>query len=178
VPAAATTSAPREISRGKKNALLNDRQEQLDFIASIAPLAQASEKKYGVPASVTIAQAILESAWGKRAIGNNYFGIKARVGEAYCEFTTTEYNQTIKQKLQDKFRAFPSAQASFDAHGKLIANANRYKPAMAVAHDPLAFALQLQRCGYSTNPNYPKILVALIEQWKLTQYDADSKEAA
>jgi flagellum-specific peptidoglycan hydrolase FlgJ len=66
----------------KKHALLNDRQEQLDFIASIAPAAQASEKKYGVPASVTIAQAILESAWGKRAIGNNYFGIKARVGEA------------------------------------------------------------------------------------------------
>jgi flagellum-specific peptidoglycan hydrolase FlgJ len=58
------------------------RQDQLDFIASIAPAAQASEKKYGVPASVTIAQAILESAWGKRAIGNNYFGIKARVGEA------------------------------------------------------------------------------------------------
>jgi flagellum-specific peptidoglycan hydrolase FlgJ len=154
------------------------RQDQLDFIASIAPAARASQKKYGVPASVTIAQAILESAWGKRALGNNYFGIKARVGEAYQEFTTTEYNQTIKQKLVDKFRVFPSAQASFDAHGKLLSTTKKYAAAMSVAHDPLAFALQLQRCGYATDPNYPKSLAALIQQWKLTQYDADSKEAA
>src|SRR4051794_35429256 len=106
------------------------RQEQLDFIASIAPAAQASEKKYGVPASITIAQAIQESGWGRRAIGNNYFGIKARRGEQYVQFTTTEYNKTIKQKLQDKFRLFPSAQASFDAHGKLISSLPCYRPAM------------------------------------------------
>lgn len=152
------------------------RKEQAAFLAFAVPAAQASQRKWGVPASVIIAQAILESGWGKRALGNNYFGIKAGRNQAYVEFTTHEYRNAIREKQTDKFRAFAAPAESFDAHGRLLSQSKRYKPAMAKAHDPFAFAIELQVCGYATDPNYAKHLAALMEQHKLTQFDL--KEAA
>lgn len=161
------------------------RKEQLEFIARVAAPAQQSQKKHGIPASVTIAQAILESGWGKRAIGNNYFGIKRGAANVpYVEFTTHEYRNLQKQIVkadpnsrEDDFRAFTSLEASVRAHGDLIALGKDkngkliYAAAMAAVDDPLVFAMRLKECGYATDPNYVDTIARLIKQWNLTQYD-------
>lgn len=154
------------------------RKEQLDFIGRVAPAAQQSQRKHGIPASVTIAQCILESGWGKRAIGNNYFGIKKGVANVpYVEFTTHEYRNGVKQQESARFRAFPSLEASVRAHGDLIALGKDrsgkliYAAAMAAVDDPLVFAMRLKECGYATDPNYVNTIARLIKQWNLTQYD-------
>ena len=67
---------------------------------------------------------------------------------------------------------------SFDGHARLLALAARYKPAMAVAHIPVAFASALQKCGYSTSPTYASGLAELIRDYNLTQYDPQPPAAA
>lgn len=159
------------------------RKQQLGFIARIAPAAQASAKKRGVPASVTIAQAILESGWGKSQLAkaaNNFFGIKdsKRFNEGYCEFKTKEFRGGKEEVETAGFEAFKSETSCFDAHARLLAELERYAPAMADADDPLVFAARLQECGYSTDPGYAKKLAALIAQFRLTQYDQAKEEKA
>lgn len=156
------------------------RAQQSDFISAIAPAAQASQEKWGVPASITIAQAILESEWGLSGLAkppnNNLFGIKlshtlSAAGDPYVRFITTEYDPS-KKKIVASFRKFPDWKASVDAHDELLGSLPRYRPCMGVADDPLSFALQLHNCGYATDPNYPSELAGLIKQFNLTQYDA------
>jgi flagellum-specific peptidoglycan hydrolase FlgJ len=167
------------------------REQQQAWIEQQAPAALAAQRKWGVPASVTLAQAILESSdgagnWGgsKLAIQCcNFFGVKARQGEDYEEFRTTEFSNkpqapipqsgTEKQVVLARFRKYASVEESFEAHGRLLGSLARYRPAMAVAHDPIAFAEQLQCCGYSTNPKYAELLTSLIRRYDLTRFDSD-----
>ena len=156
------------------------RQQQLDFIAGAVPGAQAAQVKWGVPASVTVAQAILESQWGLSGLArmaNNYFGIKARQGDDYVQLNTTEYDPT-KETVPAKFRKFASVSDSFDAHGKLLATLDRYRPCMGACDDPLIFAARLRDCGYATDPNYPNELAGLIKQFNLTQFDSTKEKAS
>jgi flagellum-specific peptidoglycan hydrolase FlgJ len=154
------------------------KQEQLAFISNVAKAAMASQQKWGVPASITIAQAILESAWGGSTLTkrcNNYFGVKAKEGEQYAEFKTEEYFGSIgapAKRVIAKFKVYPSPLEAFDAHGQLLASLNRYAPAMHKADDPLAFAIELQHCGYSTDPNYPSKLAQLMKRHDLTRFDS------
>ncbi len=161
------------------------RKEQLDFIARVAAAAQQSQKKHGIPASVIVAQAIIESGWGKRAIGNNYFGIKRGAANVpYVEFTTHEYRNLKKElvkadpdRREDDFRSFKSLEESVRAHGDLIALGKDrkgklvYAAAMAAVDDPLVFAMRLKECGYATDPNYVELIAKLIKQWDLTRFD-------
>ena len=153
------------------------RKEQLAFIAAIAPAAQAGQQEWGVPASITMAQAILESGWGKTQLAteaNNFFGIKAMGNDDYAQFNTTEFESGKAVRKLAKFAKYPSAVEGFDAHARLLATLPRYAPCMAAANDPLMFAIQLRACGYCTlEPvdQYPNELAALIKQFNLTQYD-------
>jgi flagellum-specific peptidoglycan hydrolase FlgJ len=167
--------------------------DRVAFIAKVAPAAQASERASCIPASVTIAQAILESSdrngnWGqsREAVECcNYFGIKARQGEDYAEFKTGEVLNGKPVVVTARFRKFPSIPDSFVGHAQLIARLPRYAKAMEAARDPhwsttqaraQAFAQFLQEGGYSTNPNYAAELLKLVKKYGLTQYD--TKEAA
>lgn len=148
--------------------------KQLLFLRAVVPAAMASMQATGVPASVTVAQAILESGWGQTSIAieaNNYFGIKAKPGEDYREFLTHEVVNGVSVPETDKFAAYKSATDSFTAHAVLLSGLPRYAPAMAAKADPEAFCQQLQQCGYSTNPQYAARLIQLIDQFDLTQYD-------
>jgi flagellum-specific peptidoglycan hydrolase FlgJ len=151
-------------------------KDQLAFISLIAPLAQASQKQYRIPASVTIAQAIDESGWGQSQLStkaNNFFGIKARQSvDKYTQFNTEEFEKGQPVKELAKFRVFNSLKDCFEAHARLLACTDRYRPAMADADDPFVFAPRLKECGYSTDPEYAKKLAALITDFRLTQYDA------
>lgn len=167
---------------------LSVNQVQSDFLKMAVPLAQATQKSWGVPASVTIAQAILESSsaqgWGKSSLArlaNNYFGIKATQvanPESYIERDTTEIVDGRSVRVHAKFARYATPAASFEAHAKLLATAKRYRPAMAVRANVVEFAAQLEACGYSTSPNYNETLTALIEKYDLTQYDLPPEDPA
>ena len=150
---------------------------QTDFIESIAPAAQASEAQYGVPASVTLAQAILETGWGHSLPknSNNYFGIKAVAGQPAVNAQTGEFINGDLETLTQAFAAYDSPADSFVAHARLLAENPRYAPAMAVKDDPLAFCTELQTCGYSTSPIYAHTLQTLIIQYNLKAYDGASQ---
>lgn len=152
-------------------------EEQSAFLKMAVPAAQYSMRSYGVPASITIAQAILESGWGQSELAkdaNNFFGIKAPAYVApdqYDEFPTAEYvgGKMVIEKA--RFMKYLSAQACFGAHARLLALAPRYRAAMAAKTDPARFAQALYACGYSTNFRYAGLLMQLVEEFDLTQYD-------
>lgn len=157
-------------------------QNQSEFLAKVVPGAIAAMRKYGVPASVTIAQAIFESSnklgWGQSTLAreaNNYFGVKATDlanPEAYIELPTHEFRGGIEDTELAKFARYATPEESFEAHAALLAGAKRYAPAMAAKDHPVWFARQLQLCGYSTSPTYGEDLARAMREYDLTQYDA------
>ena len=163
-------------------------ENQNAFLKMVVPPAQAAMRKWGVPASVTISQAILESSnklgWGQSELAreaNNYFGIKAvhnASPESYIELPTHEVLHNHIQLIDAEFARYPDLAGSFDAHARLLATAQRYKPAMAATHTAVAFALQLERCGYSTSPTYAASLWQLMRLYDLEQYDAPPQDPA
>jgi|ERR1039458_2932580 flagellum-specific peptidoglycan hydrolase FlgJ len=155
------------------------------FLKEVVPAAQASMRVSGVPASVTIAQAILESGWGASSLAataNNYFGIKAEHladPTTYAEFPTAEYVNGLRVMVMAAFEKYPTAADCFEDHSALLSQAQRYAPAMAVKSNAVEFARQLQACGYSTNrpplaakpPYYSDVLIELMTEFDLQQYD-------
>lgn len=147
------------------------------WLKSIISPAQDSQLYYKVPASVTLAQCILESGWGSTRLAkrcNNFFGIKAEhldQPNTYEEFPTHEFMHGHEVVIDAAFEKYPDIDSSFRDHARLLSMASRYAPAMAVRTDPFEFANELQACGYSTAPNYGSKLGELIKDYDLTQYD-------
>ncbi len=143
----------------------------------VIPAAQATMAKYGVPASITLAQWELESSYGASQLAvqaRNYFGIKFHhldAPDTYVEFNTDEYVQGKKVLLPALFQKYKTDEECFADHAALLAKAARYKPAMAVRTNPALFALGLQTGGYSTAPDYAEKLMTQVRQQNLTQYD-------
>lgn len=154
------------------------------FIARVAPAAVATQQRVGVPASVTIAQAILESGWGQSQLtrrANNYFGIKCTAQRSATQrgcvaMTTADYVRGRRVTVVQRFRSYGSAQGSFEDHARLLAT--RYRSAMAVAHHPETFARRLQSSGYATDPRYATSLITLMRQYRLDRYDTTIRGAA
>jgi hypothetical protein len=150
------------------------------FLAMAVPAALLSQRKTGIPASITIAQAIVESGWGLSKLAreaNNYFGIKAAEGAPLSETISLSGYEYIGGKEVEQtmlFARYTSIADSFAHHASLIAGLPRYAPAMAVKDDPAKFATELELCGYSTAPNYAELLMELVREMDLTQYDVAS----
>lgn len=145
--------------------------------------AKASQAKWNIPASVTLAQWAVESGWGKSISGKfNYGGITAKVTGAVFPFKpgtpiepatlcwTHESWQGKRVSCQRWFKDFPSADAYFDAHAKLLATGAPYAKARAKLPDPIAFAHALTGV-YATDPHYGDTLESIIRGSNLTQYD-------
>jgi flagellum-specific peptidoglycan hydrolase FlgJ len=154
------------------------------FLQNTVLAASKADREAGIPACITLAQAILESRWGQSALArqaNNYFGVKANDAakpEQYIEFETKEFVHGREVEEMAKFARYPSPIDSFKAHANLLSMALRYRPAMAVKGDPEQFAQQLQACGYSTNPNYAATLMELVREFDLSQYNAGVTSAS
>jgi flagellum-specific peptidoglycan hydrolase FlgJ len=150
-------------------------QEQ--FIASIGEAAVESADNTGVPASVTIAQAILESYWGSSRLAreaNNYFGIKAqtRVGSAgSIWFDVWEVIGGRNVMQSQAFRAYKSVAESFVDHGRFFVENGRYAAAMTARADPRQFAREVNRAGYATDPSYAAKLIGLMDRYNLYRFD-------
>jgi flagellum-specific peptidoglycan hydrolase FlgJ len=168
---AAVVTAPAH----KLPVLGNTPQEQ--FIASIADAAVQSADQTGVPASVTIAQAILESYWGSSRLAhdaNNYFGIKAQTRGGSAGSLTFDVWEVIggRNVVQTQaFRAYNTIAESFVDHGLFFLENSRYASAMAVKDDARQFAVQINRDGYATDPSYASKLIGLMDRYNLYRYD-------
>jgi hypothetical protein len=134
--------------------------------------ATASRLRWSVPASVTLAQWVVESAWGAAMPpdSNNPFGIKAAGDEPAVESPTREVINGATVTITARFRKFGSLTEAFDLHGKLLATAVVYKPAMAQAQNPDAFADALTGV-YATDPQYGFTLKWVIHNYNFIRYD-------
>ena len=139
------------------------------YIEKYKDAAIADMKKYGVPASITLAQGLFESDCGNSdlaKLANNHFGIKCHKewkGETFIQDDET---------ANECFRKYPHAQASFDDHSDFLRSRDRYKTLFDLdVKDYKGWAKGLKAAGYATNPNYAERLIKLIETYQLYIYD-------
>ncbi|QUV80208.1 MULTISPECIES: LysM peptidoglycan-binding domain-containing protein [Chloracidobacterium] len=145
------------------------------FIDSIAADAIRNQRETGVPASVTIAQAILESGWGRSELSrqaNNFFGIKGTGPAGSVTMRTREVINGRDVYVNAQFRKYHTPQESFADHARLFTQSPRYAEAMRHTHDAFRFAAEIHRAGYATDPEYTNKLHSLMRQYNLTQFDA------
>lgn len=139
-----------------------------NYIDQYKDLAIQEMLQYGVPASITLAQGLLESAAGGSTLtvkGNNHFGIK-------CHGWSGRAIYQDDDAIGECFRAYDNAQQSYDDHSKFLRNGRRYRSLFDLdRRDYRGWAHGLKSAGYATNPHYAQRLIDIIELYKLYQYD-------
>lgn len=149
------------------------------FIQLVAPAAQASQRATRVPASITIAQAALESNWGRSGLSaqaNNFFGIKGRGTAGSVKMPTVEWIDGRRVTVKADFRKYNSLQESCEDHARLIAFGKWktgipiYGEAMKHTAAPRKFAAALEGI-YATDPDYAEKLWRMMDQYELEKYD-------
>ena len=143
-------------------------QRYQDYINRYKDVAIQEMQRYGIPASITLAQGLLESGAGQSELcrkGNNHFGIKCHEWSG-----RTIYHDD--DESQECFRAYNSALESFEDHSRFLAEKPRYKRLFSLSRtDYKGWARGLKECGYATNPQYANSLIGIIETYQLHQYD-------
>lgn len=142
------------------------------FVQELSPIARDVSEKTGVPAQVMIAQAALETGWGRDMIGGeqepsrNLFGIKAdeRWDGEKVRITTTEYRDGMPLKEKADFRAYPDYASSFEDYASFLNENPRYERVLQKADEPQAFAQALQDAGYATDPAYADKIQNIMDQ--------------
>lgn len=162
-----------------------------EFIQTYKPFALESEKKTGISHLFILAQAALESAWGERGVGNNFFGIK--VPKKFVSSTPNQKKQLLLTtevlnspipnpqqfpkiisiskrtdgkwlyRVQDWFRKYDTPEECFTDHAQFFFINKRYTKALEVKADPYKFAEEVAKAGYATAPNYATILKDVIK---------------
>lgn len=161
-----------------------------EFVTKLLPFAQETENKTGIRADVILAQAALESGWGRSAPGNMYFGVKDTDGLNGNEQLVTTFEYSSKPNLDAKqiglytvtsvkpvvlngkpfykytgtayFRKYDSPEGSFTDHARVFM-LPRYAKAIAVKDDPEAFFKAIQEAGYAQSPLYANSLMAVLQ---------------
>lgn len=150
-------------------ALLAQGTPQERYIQKWAPTAVREMYRSGVPASITLAQGILESRYGLSPLaseGNNHFGIKCHKD---WKGKSMRYDDDAKGEC---FRVYESADESFQDHSDFLRYRDRYKFLFDLkTTDYKGWAYGLKKAGYATDPNYPAKLIKYIEDYKLYEYD-------
>ncbi|WP_040269029.1 flagellar assembly peptidoglycan hydrolase FlgJ [Pseudomonas rhodesiae] len=136
---------------------------QDEFVATMLPMAEAAAKRIGIDPKYLVAQAALETGWGKSVMraedgssSHNLFGIKAgkswQGGQARA--ITSEFRDGAMVKETAQFRSYDSYQDSFHDLVTLLQSNDRYKEVVKSADNPERFVRELQKAGYATDPNY------------------------
>lgn len=138
------------------------------YIANFNAIAMEKMRKYKIPASITLAQGILESgsARGRLAVeANNHFGIK-------CHEWTGDRIYHDDDASQECFRKYARAEESFEDHSAFLTGRSRYADLFKLDEDDYrAWAKGLRAAGYATDRKYPEKLIGLIERFQLYKYD-------
>lgn len=147
-----------------------------DFVETLRPYAQQVADKYGMDAKAIIAQAAVETGWGKFVIHNadgssshNLFGIKANKqwkGEQ-AVVDTLEFRGNIPQKQKASFRSYANLQDAVEDYGRFIASQPRYQNAVEKASDAAEYTRELQSAGYATDPNYANKIMSVYNSDRL-----------
>lgn len=165
-----------------------------DVVMKIGPMCTANQRKTGILASVTAAQFILESGYGRTELAqkaNNCFGMKCTLsdnnwkdstwdGISKCVINTKEYVNGQMITISDSFRKYKSVQESIDDHAAYLLNARngnklRYDKLKGCTNAKTAVNI-IKNGGYATDPNYVSKLLSIISKWNLKQYDADTAD--
>jgi flagellum-specific peptidoglycan hydrolase FlgJ len=145
------------------------RDSIIAFIARWSKTAQEEQKKFGIPASITLAQALVESRSGTSFLAvraKNFFGIKCQKKQCFVGHCVNLKDDSPK----DFFIAYESAWWSFRAHSEFLAKGERYRPLFA-STDYKVWAKGLKEKGYATDEAYEEKLISVIEKFKLHDYD-------
>jgi len=145
------------------------------FVATMLPMAEQAAKRIGVDPRYLVAQAALETGWGKSVMRNsdgssshNLFGIKATgkwEGDS-ARAITSEFRDGQFVKETAAFRSYDSYQDSFHDLVSLLQNNSRYQEAVKAADKPEQFVQELQKAGYATDPNYASKISQIARQMK------------
>jgi len=144
------------------------------YVETYWQIAVKEMHRSGVPASITLAQGVLESRYGQSKlakVANNHFGIKCHRG-----WTGRTFYQDDDAK-DECFRRYTSVEESFVDHSNFLAMKNRYAFLFKLKiTDYKGWAYGLRKAGYATNPKYPTLLIDLIHKYELNRYDHKSKD--
>lgn len=149
-----------------------------EFIAAMLPMAEQAADKIGVDPRYLVAQAALETGWGKSIIrqqdgssSHNLFGIKTHntwEGDS-ARVLTTEFKGGKAVKEAATFRAYESYAHSFDDYVSFLQGNGRYEKALATTDKPEQFARELQKAGYATDPQYARKIAQIARQMQTYQ---------
>ena len=149
-----------------------DKMSAEEYIALYKDIAMDKMKDYKIPASITLAQGILESGSGNSSLArnaNNHFGIKCHKG------WTGESVTMDDDEKNECFRKYPSAEESYRDHSIFLTTRPRYNSLFTLdIMDYKAWAKGLKEAGYATNPRYPDLLIAIVERYDLARYDQEA----
>ncbi len=177
--------APRSVI-GNKQPLSSLGESASSFISGVYPVAEKAAAKLGVAPEAIVAQAALETGWGKHVItdharnsSHNLFNIKA--GSSWQGRTisvpTVEYENGSAVRRVDSFRVYDSIEASFDDYVNLISTSPRYHEALDKGNDTFGFARALQEGGYATDPEYADKIRVIVAGKPMRQHMADVKNS-
>ena len=140
-----------------------------DYFDTYKDVAIEQMLKYHIPASITLAQGVLESGAGRSELtrnSNNHFGIK-------CHGWTGRKSYHDDDERDECFRAYDSAYESFQDHSLFLTGSQRYRSLFRLKQtDYKGWARGLKACGYATSPTYATRLIEIIELYKLYRYDS------
>jgi LysM repeat protein len=157
---------------GVMSVVAKERQTREEYVEKYKAIAIAHMERYGIPASITMAQGILESDSGNSYLSrtsNNHFGIKCK------KSWTGERVYHDDDAKGECFRAYPSVEASYQDHADFLDQSPRYDSLFVYASDDYrSWARGLKACGYATAPDYAERLVKIIESMKLYLLDKEN----
>ena len=160
-------SETEEIVSTSKTIVTND--VIVTYVSIFKDIAMGNMRNYGIPASIILAQAILESGAGRGNLAlnaNNHFGIKCHVG------WTGESIRHDDDAAQECFRKYDNPSESFKDHALFLTGRSRYAGLFEFSKgDYKAWAKGLKAAGYATDPKYPDKLISYIERYNLHEYD-------
>jgi len=148
----------------------------LAYLEDHVSIAQQEMMRTGIPASIKLGQALLETASGQSKLSrlaNNHFGLKCKdywIGPTY--YHKDDDRNKRGKLIKSCFRSYPDARSSYEDHSDFLQYSIQYKKLFKIPNnDYKAWARGLKKGGYATDPRYTEKLIALIERYNLTQYD-------
>jgi len=154
------------------------------FVDELTPYAQKAAALLGIQPEALIAQAALETGWGKHEMkmadgkpSHNLFGIKAdkRWDGGQANVSTLEFRDGIAKKERANFRAYDSYQDSFDDYAKFIMGNSRYSQAVQNTDNPSSYFSNLQSSGYATDPEYANKIMSILNRGEIHQVINNTK---
>ncbi|KDN19777.1 glucosaminidase domain-containing protein, partial [Amycolatopsis rifamycinica] len=185
-PGTSTTTQEQQRSAAMRAAAVKDGSQD-DYVAAAGPAAQRVRDDFDIPASVTVAQSILESNWGRSSLSvndRNFFGFKCTsptnpgpFAKGCAPYPTTECVPPPCHTVNAYFRSYDSMENSFRDYGRLLTTSSTYQSALPYRHDPDAFIREVGR-HYATDPDYVNKVISLMNTYNLYRFDSGTAPGA